>query len=103
MTHAIKKGKDTVSELVVTEGKILDTFPDQSFIIDCNLQLLGDLEVLGEVQEVLVDLEVLEAQGEVQEVLEAQEGRWCPGTIWIAAAQSLCQTCRRSRHRQLRP
>ena len=77
--------------------------------------VLGDLEVLEEAQgglgevlevlEVLVDLEEgrEEVQEVVQEVLEAQGGRWCPGTIWIAAAQSLCQTCRRSRHRQLRP
>lgn len=67
--------------------------------------VLGDLEVLEEAQEVLVDLEEgrEEVQEVVQEVLEVQEGRWCPGTILIAAAQSLCQTCRRSRHRQLRP
>ena len=60
--------------------------------------VLGDLEVLEEAQGGLG--EVLEV---VQEVQEGQEGQWCPGTIWIAAAQSLCQTCRRSRHRQLRP
>ena len=62
--------------------------------------VLGDLEVL----EAQGGLEVLEeAQEDLGQVREVQEGQWCPGTIWIAAAQSLCQTCRRSRHRQLRP
>jgi len=50
-----------------------------------------------------VDLEGLEGQGgqEVQEeqaVLEVQEAQ---GTIWIAPAQFLCQTCQLSQDRQL--
>jgi len=61
-----------------------------------------DLEALEVDLEALeVDLEGLEGGQEVQEeqaVLEVQEAQ---GTIWIAPAQFLCQTCQLSQDRQL--
>ena len=66
--------------------------------------VLEALEVDQAVQEGLEGLggqEVLrEVQG-VQVVLEVQEGLGCQGTIWIAAAQFLCRTCRHSHHQTL--